>query len=60
MQMYMQCNKDDGSTSSYQKLIISRLPCFEKLDLSQFQLNIEAQTITQCFVCRNLKNTIVI
>ena len=42
IQMYMQCIKDDGSTSSYQTLIITRLPSFEKLALSQFQLYIEA------------------
>ena len=28
MQMYMQWSKDDGSTSSFQKLIILRLPLF--------------------------------
>ena len=48
--MYMQWSKDDSSTSSFQTLIIPRLPCFEKLDLSQFQLYIETQTMTQCFV----------
>ena len=45
--MYMQWIKDDGSTSSSQTLIIPRLPCFEKLDFSQFQLYIETQTTTQ-------------
>ena len=53
IQMYIQWRKDDGSTSSSQTLIIPRLPCFGKLDLSQFQLYIEAQTMTRCFVCRN-------
>ena len=38
MQMYMQWSKDDGSTSSFLKFIILRLPCFEKLALSQFNL----------------------
>ena len=47
MQMYMQQNKDDGSTSFFRTLIISRLPRFEKLAQSQFQLYIEAQTLTQ-------------
>ena len=40
MQMYMQCNKENGSTSLFRNLIIPRLPCFEKLDLSQFKLYI--------------------
>ena len=60
MQMYMQWIKDDGSPSSYQTLIITRLSCFEKLSLSQFQLYIEAQTTTQCFVCRNFQKDILI
>ena len=60
MHMYMQWIKDNGSTSFYRTLIIIRLPRFEKLDLSQFQLYIEAQTTTQCFVCRNCKKTILI
>ena len=60
MQMYMQWSKDSGYTSSSQTLIIPRLPRFEKLALSQFQLYIEAQTITQFFVCRNCKNIILI
>ena len=51
--MYMQWSKDDGSTSLSRKLIIPRLPRFETLALSQFQLYIEAQTMTQCFVCPN-------
>ena len=34
MQMYIQCSKDGGFTLSLQKLIIPRLPRFEKLDLS--------------------------
>ena len=33
---------------------------FEKLDLSQFQLYIETQTMTQYFVCRNCKKTILV
>ena len=53
MKMYMQWIKDNGSTSSFRKLIIPRLPRFEKLDLSQFQLYIETETTTQCFVCCN-------
>ena len=58
--MYMQWSKDDSSTSSSRTLIIPRLPQFEKLDLLQFQLYIEAQTTTQCSVLRNCKNTIII
>ena len=49
MQIYMQCSKDNGSTSSFQKMIIQHLPRFEKLDLSQFKLNIETETMTQFF-----------
>ena len=60
MQMYTQWSKDNGYTSSFRKLIITHLPSFEKLDLSQFKLYIEAQTTTQCFVCRNCKKTILI
>ena len=58
--MYMQWSKDDGSNSSPQALIIPHLPSFEKLDLSRFRLYIESQTMTQCFVCRNFKKTILI
>ena len=60
MRMYMQWIKDDGYTPSSPKLIIPRLPCFEKLALSQFQLYIETKTTTQCFVCRNYQKTILI
>ena len=60
MQIYMQWRKDDGFPVSSQKLIIPCLPRFDKMDLSQFQLYIEAQTMTQCFVCCNFKNTILI
>ena len=34
IQMYMQWSKDDGYNSSFQELIIPRMPCFEKLALS--------------------------
>ena len=60
VQIYIQWSKDDGSTLSYWTLTIPSLPRFEKLDLSQFQLYIEAQTMTQCFLCRNCKKTILI
>ena len=60
MQMYLKYNKDDCSASSYQKMIILCLPSFEKLTLSQLELYIETQTMTQCFVFRNCKNTILI
>ena len=53
MQMYMQWSKEDSSTSSFQTLIIPRLPSFGKLNLSQFRVYIETQTTTQCFVCCN-------
>ena len=52
--------KYDGSTSSFQKLIITRLPRFEKLALSQFKLYNETETMTHCFVCCNCQNTILI
>ena len=60
MKMYLQWIKDDGSNSSSETLIIPHLPCFEKLAFSPFHLYIEAQTMTQCFVCRNCKNNILI
>ena len=60
MQIYRQRRKDNGSTSSSQTLIIPRLNHCEKQDLLQFQLYIEAQTMTQCFVGHNCKNTIII
>ena len=41
-------------------LIIPRLPCFEKLALLQLHLYTAAETMTQCFVCRDFKNTIAI
>ena len=36
IQMYMQWIKEGISTSFFQKLIITRLPCLKKLSLSQF------------------------
>ena len=60
MQMYMQWRKDGGSTSSSKTFILPRLPRFEKLNLYQLQFYIEAETITQCSVCRNCKNTTII
>ena len=60
MQMYLQWRKYDCSNSFSQTLIIPRLPCFEKLALSQFQLYIEAQKMTQCFVCSNFKKIILL
>ena len=47
IKIYMQWSKYDSSTSSFLTLIISRLPRFDKLNLSQFKLYIEAQTMTQ-------------
>ena len=60
MQMYMQWIEDDGSNSSFQKLIITRLPRFEKLALSQFKVYIETETMNHCFVCFNFQKTILI
>ena len=58
--MYMQWKKDNGSTSFSRKFIIPCMPSFEKLHFSQFKLYIITETITQCFVCRNFKNNILI
>ena len=60
VKMYMQWRKDDGYTSSSQRLIITRPPCFEKLALSQLYLYIESQTTTQCFMWCNTQKTILI
>ena len=60
MQIYMQWIKDDGSTSSFRRLIIPRLPCFEKLYFSLFKVYIETEIMTHCFVCCNFQNTILI
>ena len=55
----MQWSKDDGSNSSFRKLIIPRLTHFEKLALSQFKVYIETETRTHCFVCCNCQKTIL-
>ena len=60
MQIYIQCIIDDGDSSSSKNLTITCLPSFEKLALPQFQVYIEAQTMTQCVLCNNLKNTIIV
>ena len=60
MQMYIQWSKDDSYTSSFPKLIIPRLSFFEKLDLSQFKLYIETETMTQFFVCRYCLQSILV
>ena len=60
MKMYIQWSKYDGYTSFFQKLIITRLPCFEKLALSQFKVYIKTETMTHRFVCCNFKKTIII
>ena len=43
-----------------EKFIIPHLPSFEKLDLSQFRLYIETETMTQCFVCCNFQKNILV
>ena len=43
MKIHMQWSKDNGYTSSNQKLIIECLPHFEKLVLSQFKVYIEVE-----------------
>ena len=60
MHIYMQWSKYGGSTSSFRTLIISRLPRFDKLALSQFKVYIETETTTHYFVCCNIQNTILI
>ena len=60
MKMYMQWSKDGGYTSSSQTLIIPRLPRFEKLFFSKFQLYIESERMHQCFVCHNCKDIILV
>ena len=60
VQIYIQWRKEDGYNSSSQTLIVSRLPRLEKLTLSQLQWYSEAQTTTQCFVCRHLQMTVII
>ena len=60
IQMYMKWRNDDGSTSSIQKLIIARLPRFEKLASPQFNLYIETHTMTQWYVCHNCQKTNII
>ena len=60
MKMYMQWSKNNSSTSSFQKIIIPRLPHFERLALSQFKLYVETQTMNQFFWCCNLQNTILV
>ena len=43
MQIYMQWSKDNGYTSSNQKVIIEFLPRFQKLALSQFKVYLEVE-----------------
>ena len=52
MQMYMQWSKDNGSTSSFRKLIIPRLPSFEKLVFqnSIYILKLKQQPSVLCVV----------
>ena len=53
MKTYLQWSKDEGSTLSFRTLIITCLPCFKKLNLSQFKVYIETETMSHCFVCVN-------
>ena len=50
MQICTQWSKDNGYTSSDQKLILECLPHFEKLALSRFKVYIEVETMTHCYV----------
>ena len=60
MKIHMQWIKDNGYTSSNQKLIIECLPHFEKLVLSQFKIYIEVETMTHFYVCNNCLKSICI
>ena len=60
MKIYMQWSKDNGYTSSNQKLIIECLPNFGKMALSQFKVYIEVETTNHCYVCDNCQNSIFI
>ena len=60
VQIYMQWSKDNSYTSSNQKLTIECLPHLEKLDLSQFKVYIEFETMTRCYVCDDCQKSIFI
>ena len=60
MQIYMQWSKDNGYTSSNQKLIIECLPHLEKLAFSKFKLYFDVETMTHCYVCDNCQMSIFI
>ena len=51
MQIYMQWSSNNS---------IEYLPHFEKMALSQFNVYIEVEKITHCYVCDNCKNSIFI
>ena len=51
MNIYMQWSSDNS---------IECLPHFEKMDFSQFKVNIEVEKMTQCYVCNNYKISIFI
>ena len=59
MQMHIHWSKDNSYTSLYQTFIIPRLPRFEKMDLSQFQLYIETETMIKCFLCCSCHKTVL-
>ena len=60
VKIYMQWSKDNGYTSSNQKLIIECLPHFDKLALLPFKVYIEVETMTRCYVCDNFQKSIFI
>ena len=60
MQIYIQWSSDNNYTLSNQKWIIECLPHFEKLDLSQFKVYIEVETMNHCYVCDNCQISIFI
>ena len=60
MQMYLQKEKDDGSTSFFPTSIIPRVSHFEKLDFSLFRVYIETETTNHCFVCCNFQTNILV
>ena len=56
----MKCSSDNSYIPSDQKLIIERLPHFEKLPLSPFKVYIEVEKMNHCYVCDNCQMSIFI
>ena len=56
----MQWSSDNSYNSSNQKSIVECLPHFDKLDLSQFKVYIEVETMTHFYVCNICQKSIFI